>query len=75
MFYSDDTAVKYSDSKMWQDILNDVLKKAEEGLQTRLIDEAYADAGKGQHGNYYDASIPFSQMMPYLCCAYLHTKD
>ena len=75
MFYSDDTAVKYSDSKIWQDILNDVLKKAEEGLRTKLIDEAYADAGSGQHGNYYDASKPFSQMMPYLCCAYLHTKD
>ena len=64
-----------------QRLVEYIMKKAEDALLTEEISEDYADNSKvlkgnhAQHGNYYDASIPFHDNMPILGFAYHYTKD
>lgn len=62
-------------------MIREILKKADNALNVKEIDESYADdsehlVGKqAQHGNYYEASKPFYEYMPILGFAYHFTGD
>ena len=79
MFYSEEIIKKYSKDEKFLKILDEVLKKADEGLDAPEVSNEDASGSStqhgSQHGNYYSASLPFVKFMPYLCFAYRYTGD